>query len=232
MENPQQRRKIMGNISINKLGGLSIIIGPWLALIFYFLQPGGTFIDAVDPADPIATITAIVGNPGLGQLTGILIPIGLLIFLYGFFVLRGTLRGGNGDALGGYGVQFLMFGVIGWVISSGMLLAIAGTTDTNPAVAVPTFGSLYGASQGIGTIAGLLAGLGFLLVALALSTRDEFNKIFALVAAVAAVAAVIFVLIGALDSTQLQLMNSLVGICYVIHSLWMVTIGLVLLKQD
>ena len=92
--------------------------------------------------------------------------------------------------------------------------------------------SLYGASLGVSTIAGLLAGLGFLLVALALSTREEFNKIFALIAAVVAVAAIVFVLIGALDSTQLELMNQLVGICYVVHSLWMITIGLVLIKQD
>ena len=227
----------MGNISVNKLGGLSIIIGPWLALIFYFLQPGGAFVDAADPADAGATITSIVDNAALGQLSGILIPIGLLIFLYGFFALRGTLRGGNGDALGGYGVQFLMFGVIGWVIGSGMLLAIAGTSiDTSSPqgleFAKSLYTSLYGASLGVSTIAGLLAGLGFLLVALALSTREEFNKIFALIAAVVAVAAIVFVLIGALDSTQLELMNQLVGICYVVHSLWMITIGLVLIKQD
>ena len=30
----------MGNISVNKLGGISLIVGPVLALIFYLIGPG------------------------------------------------------------------------------------------------------------------------------------------------------------------------------------------------
>ena len=41
----------MGTISVNKLGGLSLALGPVIALIGYFLQPGGMLIDAADPAD-------------------------------------------------------------------------------------------------------------------------------------------------------------------------------------
>ena len=115
----------MGNISVNKLGGMSLIIGPWLALVFFFLQPGGPFIGTADPADAAATIAAVVANSGLGQTVSVVIPIGLLILLYGIFVFQGNLRSnGNGDALSRYGTLLIMFGMVGWVIGSGVSLAI------------------------------------------------------------------------------------------------------------
>ncbi len=82
----------MGTISVNKLGGLALMAAPVITLIFFFLQPGGTFVDAADPADAGATIKAMVSNAGLGKVTSILIPIGLLVFLYGIFVLQGNVR--------------------------------------------------------------------------------------------------------------------------------------------
>ena len=82
----------MGTISVNKLGGLALMAAPVITLIFFFLQPGGTFVDAADPADAGATIKAMVSNAGLGKVTSMLIPIGLLVFLYGIFVLQGNVR--------------------------------------------------------------------------------------------------------------------------------------------
>ena len=219
----------MGNISVNKLGGLSLIIGPWLALVFFFLQPGGPFIDTADPANAAATIAAIVANSGLGQVVSVVIPIGLLTLLFGISVFQGTLRNnGNGDALARYGMMLITFGIIGWTIGSGLNLAIAGASPEQAAA----FGTIYGASQGIGTVSGILAGLGFLALALAVSTRDDYNKIFALIAAAAGVVAVLATIIGGIDSAQLQTMSNITGVCYVIHSLWVLTIGLDLLKKD
>ncbi|MDP6771044.1 MAG: hypothetical protein QF704_10145 [Anaerolineales bacterium] len=219
----------MGNVSVNKLGGLSLIIGPWLALVFYFLQPGGPFIDTADPANAAATIAAIVGNSGLGQIVSVVIPIGLLILLYGISVFQGTLRNnGNGDALARYGMMLITFGIIGWTIGSGLNLAIAGAA----AEQAPAFGTIYGASQGVGTVSGILAGLGFTALALGVSTRDDYNKIFALAAVAAGIVAVVVTIIGGIDSAQLQTMGNINGICYVVHSLWVLTIGLDLLKKD
>ena len=121
-----------------------------------------------------------------------------------------------------------MFGVIGWVVSVGMNMAIAGMDLATQAVPA---GTLYAATLGINTVAGLLAGLGFLLFALAISTRDDQNKIFALVAAAVGVVVVIAVLIGGMDTAQLQNMQMIIGICYLIHVAWTVTLGLGLMKQ-
>ena len=35
----------MGSISVNRLGALSLIVGPILALVFFLFQPGGLLIE-------------------------------------------------------------------------------------------------------------------------------------------------------------------------------------------
>ena len=41
----------MGTISANKLGGLALIAGPVVCLVFYFIQQLGVIGTDVDPAD-------------------------------------------------------------------------------------------------------------------------------------------------------------------------------------
>lgn len=215
----------MGTISVNKLGGLALMVAPVITLIFFFLQPGGSFVDAQDPAISEKTIDAMVSNAGLGKLTSIVIPIGLLVFLWGIFVLQGNIRSnGNGDALSRIGAQFVLVGVIGWVVVSGASLAITGT-DVVADQAASTFKSLYLATVGINTISGIIAGLGFLALALAISTREDYNKLFALVAAVAAVVAVVAAIISGFDIEQLEAMNLITGITYLVHMVWFFTLG-------
>lgn len=222
----------MGTISVNKLGAFALMFGPVFTLIFFFLQPGGAIIDAADPADAAATITAMLSNSGLAKVTSVLIPIGLLIFLYGISVVVGNVRSnGNGGALAGFGMQFILFGVIGWITVSGASLAIAGTSLPTEN-AIPIYGSLYGATVGIGTVSGILAGIGFLALALAVSTRDDSNNIAALVAAVAAIVAIVVAIIGGVDSAQLETMTLITGITYLVHTAWFIMIGLDLLKKE
>ena len=222
----------MGTVSVNKLGGYSVMLGPIIALIGYFLQPGGMLIDAADPANATASLMAITSNSTLGTVTGIVISLGLIIFLYGLFVVRENVAAkGNGSALAGYGTQFLMIGIIGWVISSGLNSAIAGSSLAVASEAAAA-GALYAATLGIGAISGLLAGLGFLALALAISTRDDSNKIFALVAAVVAIVVVIAVLVGGFDSAQLEAMQPVIGVCYLIHCAWLITLGLGLINKE
>ena len=89
------------------------MFAPVVTLIFYFLQPGGSFIDAADPADGAATIAAMVSNAGLGKVVSIVIPIGLLVFLSGILVLQENVRSnGNGGALSRIAVLFILAGYL------------------------------------------------------------------------------------------------------------------------
>jgi len=202
-----------------------LMFAPVVTLIFYFLQPGGSFIDAADPADGAATIAAMVSNAGLGKVVSIVIPIGLLVFLSGILVLQENVRSnGNGGALSRIAVLFILVGIIGWVVSAGASLAIIGSTlPTEQAVVFNA--SLYSATLGIGTVAGVLWGIGTLALALAISTREDSNKIAALVAAVAAVVAIVGTIIGGLDTAQLELMTQITGIIFVVHVVWFFMLG-------
>tara|TARA_B100000809_G_C15049528_1_gene498469 strand:+ start:343 stop:969 length:627 start_codon:yes stop_codon:yes gene_type:complete len=201
------------------------MFAPVVTLIFYFLQPGGSFIDAADPADGAATIAAMVSNAGLGKVVSIVIPIGLLVFLSGILVLQENVRSnGNGGALSRIAVLFILVGIIGWVVSAGVSLAIIGSTQPIEQ-AVPFTASLYSATLGIGTVAGILWGIGTLALALAISTREDSNKIAALVAAVAAVVAIVVTIIGGLDTAQLELMTQITGITFIVHVVWFFMLG-------
>ena len=222
----------MGAISANRLGGLALMVAPVVTLIFYFLQPGGAFIDAADPANATDSITAMVSNAGLGKVTSIVIPIGLILFLSGMFVLQENVRSnGNGGGLSRIAIVFIVAGITGWVVGAGGSLAIAGSGE-EAAKAVTLFESLYSLTVGIGAVAGTLWGIGILALALAISTREDSHKIAALVAAVAAAVAIVVTIIGGLDSTTLETMALISGITYLVHMVWFFMLGLNLSKVE
>ena len=241
--NPLQKENKLGTISLNKLGGWSLILGPILTLVAYFLQPGVALIDPVDPAVASEAIPAIINNAALSKISSVLIPIGLLVLDYGIFSLQKYISAnGNGDALSRYGALLILVGCLGWITASGMSLAIAGADlealgisgTPIPAAAIPgiegAYGVTYAVTLGIGTVSGLVAAIGFLALTLAVYTRDDFNKNFALVAAIAAVVQIVTVIIGGVDSGQLELMNTIGGVIFLIHASWIITTGLKLTK--
>ena len=52
----------MCKMSLERMGGLALIVGPVLAFVMFLLQPGGILIDTAAPSDPIATINALADN--------------------------------------------------------------------------------------------------------------------------------------------------------------------------
>lgn len=216
----------MGNISVNRLGGLSLIVGPVLALIFFLVQPGGLLVDSVDPANAQAAIVAIMGNSGLAHTSAFLIPLGLITLLFGILVLQGSIRGnGNGDALSRMGALFVLLAVGVSVVNSANTHVIASNAGA-------AAGALYALSLGMSTVGGSVLALGFVLFSLGLSTRDDNNKILALIAGLAALVSLIASLIGGADSSQLQTMGAISGICYIVLTAWSITLGLDLMKKE
>ena len=209
------------------------MFAPVITLVFFFLQPGGILIDAADPANASDTIAAMVGNAGLGKVVSVLIALGLLVFLYGILTLQENISrsNGNGVALSRLASLFILVGVIGWVLTAAIALRITGS-DLPADQAVALFESLYLANLGIGAISGVIAGIGFLALALAVSTREGSNKIAALVAAAAAVVVIVVTLVGAMDTSQLEAMNQITGITYLVHMVWFFILGSNLIKAD
>ena len=71
----------MGTISANKLGGLALIAGPVVCLVFYFIQQLGVIGTDVDPADGNAVVAALTANSTLTTLTSIGVSIALIVLM-------------------------------------------------------------------------------------------------------------------------------------------------------
>ena len=209
----------MGDISVNKLGGLSLIVGPVVCLVFYFIQQLGVIGSDVDPADGNAVVAALAGNSSLATLTSIGISIALIIMLHG--IVRLAFE--SSDALSSLGMKFFIVGTVGWVIASGLTAAIAGDINN---------GGLYGGALGINQFSGIVWSLGFLLVVLGVSGRDYINKNVAYVVALVALVGLVTGIIGGFDTSTLQTMNLIGGICYIIFTLWSIWLGKDMMARD
>ena len=209
----------MGDISVNKLGGLSLIVGPVVCVVFYFIQQLGVIGSDVDPADGNAVVMALTSNSSLATLTSIGISIALIIMLHG--IVRLAFE--SSDALSSLGMKFVIVGTVGWVIASGLTAAIAGDINN---------GGLYGGALGINQFSGIVWSLGFLLVVLGVSGRDYINKNVAYVVALVAIVGLVTGIIGGFDTSTLQTMNLIGGICYIIFTLWSIWLGKDMMARD
>ena len=209
----------MGDISVNKLGGLSLIVGPVVALVFYFIQQLGVIGSDVDPADGNAVVMALTGNSSLATITAIGISVGLIILLHG--IVRLAME--SSDALSSLGMKFVIVGTVGWVVASALTAAIAGDINN---------GGLYGGSLGINQFSSIVWSLGFLLVVLGISGRDYINKNVAYVVGLVALVSLVVSVIGGFDSSTLQTMNLIGGICYIVFTLWSIWLGKDMLARD
>jgi hypothetical protein len=213
----------MGTISLTKLGGYCLILGPVIATIFFLLYPGSVIIDAADPSNPQASIGAVLANAGLAKACGMLITLGILMLLIGIIAKQSSIKG-NGETLARIAVPLVVISVSGIVLNNGLGLVIAGNAGA-------AAGAIYAASIGIGLIMGTVFALGIIALALAISTAEGENKIFALIIAAAGVVSVVVQVIAGTDSSQLQLASQINGVVYLITTIWTITLGLKMIKE-
>ena len=217
----------MGNISELKLGGICLAVGPAMAtalFIIFFLILGDSNINITDFS---AVSSDISSAPVIEQLLLFLPPIGLIMAYYGITVIQGTIgKGENGEALFKLGLPMFGINVIATVIAFGGLWqaqAWVGASGTNIAAI----------AQGISLYSGMIGAIGIVLISLAISTRDEFNNLFAYVIAIVFLIVAILSIIGMTNFTEdtWNLVNALFGISYIIISLWSIYLGMNMWKR-
>ncbi len=220
----------MCKMSLERMGGLALIVGPVLAFVMFLLQPGGILIDTAAPSDPIAAINALADNQNLANATVSLVSVGLVLMAFGLYALQATLRRlGAGDALSRAGLAFIVIGLITWIIAQGLALAIAiGLEDETANFLTP----LVVARVAITIIGGMATALGFFLFALALTATNLGNVwVNRLVAALSLVSLGSFywaASVGGDLDQGLALARSL----YVLWVAWLVFLGIRLIKEE
>ena len=217
----------MGNISELKLGGICLAVGPAMAtalFIVFFLILGDMDLDLTDFG---AVAGDIASAHVIERLLLLLVPIGLIMAYYGLTVIHGTIgKGENGEALFKLGMPMFAINVFATVIGLGGLWqaqAWVGSSGTDIAAI----------AQGISLYSGMIGAIGVMFIALALSTRDEFNTIFAYIVALVFLIVAILSIVGMANFTEdtLKIVNMLFGIGYIIISIWSITLGLNMLKR-
>ena len=214
------------NIDAKKMAGYCLIIGPVMALVSFFIQPGGILGiggSTPEPLDFAAAKKLAVDNSALAIITGILVTMGLLKLLSGIvFYANNVMLNGNGYGLGRVSMPFFMAAVIGWTIANGMNIALAGELYTDQ--------NIIGVSFGINIICSIAFGFGGIILAMATSLRDEVNKNLSYLAAIAAIgvfASNIVVAFSPDSGNTIQLIN---GLCFIIYTIYSMAIGRSLIK--
>ena len=219
----------MNSMSVYRLAGLALIAGPIISIIFFLLQPGGLLIDNADSSDAVASITSFASNSTLTKVTSMVIALGLTLIVFGFYAVQKITRIDDiGDGLSQFGLLALVFGAFGWIVAQGLDLALADADLQDINAWVP----VYSVDAGITLMSAIAVSLGFLTFSLALSTRDDFNNIAALVISIVSVVALVCFIAAAIVPEQSDTMILIGRICYFPWTIWGIMLGVNLLKWD
>ena len=220
----------MGNMSVNKLGGLSLILGPIVSVISFLVRPGGGIIGgSVDPADSAASIGVLLQNSGSAGISFLLLSIGLIVMLFGLSVLVNNLKDGEGLAVGRIGLLFILLATAGWVASLALTLTIAG--GSVPAVATQSVGAIYAAGLGINVLSSILAAIGFTFVILGLLASAKYNKNVTLLVLVLQLVTLVTSVMAGNDLSFLQTASMIAGGVYVVTVIYLANIGRSMLNE-
>ena len=221
----------MGTHLLNKLEAWSLILGPLLALIFFMIEPGGMFIDNADSSDALGKINAYVSNPTLSHVTGFVIPLGLILMLYGMSGINRVIVGqairddSMAAALSRLGILCLTVGAFGWVIISG-IAHILVQTDIDSEQAVQSAVAVYRVDSGITILSSAAVATGFMAFNLGLAALFPAgpNRIAALVTAAISLICLITLIIG--HSATNEGMLAISRLCYIPWVIWSIALGI------
>ena len=219
----------MGTISVNRLAGLSLIVGPIVAFVFFLIEPGGLFIDSAEVSDSVGNVTAKGANDVLTNITNIAIILGLTLILSGLYALmRNVTLQGNGKALVQMGFFMIFVGLTGWILAGGVDFILADAqTPEQIAGSVP----VYYVGSALLYAGGIALGFGGAIFALGLSTRDDFNRIVSLVAALVSLAVMVFFIIAILHNDGRDMFIGLARGFYVLLVIWYGYLGVGLMNR-
>ncbi len=213
-----------GTISSAKLAGTSLILGPVITVICYFIQQSAISLSADEWGNAAAAAEKLRSASVLSNVTSLIIPLALTMFVYGIFFILNEIRG-NGEALVGFAKIPILIGLAGWVYGSGV-----GITVTNWPGGDTNMFTLWG----LGQISSVMFAIGATAGFLAIASRNDYNSTLAYGAAVVGFVGIITSVVGILtsDGSVAANMTLIVGITYIIHTLYSVYLGRGLLSRS
>lgn len=218
----------MSTMSLERLGGLALIVGPVLAFVMFLLVPGGLLIDTALPSDPHAAVNALTDNRAMATVALPLVSLGLMIMAFGIYALQASVRG-EGDAMTRTGLAFILIGTVVWILAQTFALAVTVELE---GMSGDLLSPLIGARVATTLIGGMAISLGFLIFALGLSEARALdtwvNRLVALLSLVSLASFYWAAASGDALDTGIAIARSL----YVLWVAWLVYRGFRLMRMD
>ncbi|MXX45559.1 MAG: hypothetical protein F4Z41_05075 [Acidimicrobiia bacterium] len=220
----------MGTGNVHKLEALGLIVGPVLALLFFLLEPGGILIDPVEPGDAVGGITALASNSALAHASSLLVPLSLLLMLFG---LVGISRVTSGEQMSGglsrLGILCMTIGGAGWILSAGLTHVLTETVMESD-LALQQAIAVYRVDSGLTIISSMVVSAGVLAFSLGVSAMSPggVGRTVALVVSAVSAIALITLIIG--HTGPNPDMIRVARACYFPWAAWIAYLGVRFLK--
>ena len=212
-------------LRVHRLEAWGLIVGPILALAFFLLEPGALIFDPAEFGDADATVRAMASNAAVAQLSALMVPLGLILMLYGLSGINRSIMGDSmAPALSRLGILFMTVGVFGWILASGLALALAGT-DLDSAREVEQAIAVYRVDSGIAILSSMAVASGFLTFNLGLWALfpQGLRRLVALAVAAVSLFCLVALIIG--HSASDPTMITLARLCYFPWVAWTAALG-------
>lgn len=219
----------MNLLSTNKLGAISLVVGPTLAFVMFLIQPGGLLIDSTPGSDAMGLIGVWQANAVMVKITSGFIMLGLALMAFGLYEVHVAHRGSRGDGLNMAGLALISVGVIAWLGVQSLTITLASTYPPQDA-----WMAVYAIRTSLLLTGGVAVSLGILLFALSvlIDTRGIVFTILTWVAALAGLVGMAEWMVAIFNSDAMDSATTVARGMYIVYVVWLIALGVRLAREE
>ena len=219
----------MNLLSTNKLGAISLVVGPTLAFIMFLIQPGGLLIDSTPGSDSLGLIGVWQANAVMVKITSGLIMLGLALMAFGLYEVHVAHRGSRGDGLNMAGLALISVGVIAWLGVQSLVMTLASTYPPQDA-----WTAVYAIRTSLLLTGGVAVSLGIVLFAFSvlIDTRGLVFTILTWLAALAGLIGMAEWIVAIFNTDAMDTATSVARGMYIIYVVWLIALGVRLAREE
>ncbi len=219
----------MNLMSTNKLGAISLVVGPTLAFVMFLIQPGGLLIDSTPGSDAMGLIGVWQANAVMVKITSGFIMLGLVLMAFGIYEVHVAHRGSRGDGLNMAGLAALSLGVMAWLTVQSLSITLASSFPPQEAL-LPVYtirtSLLLSGGAGVGL------GIALFAVSVLIDSRGTVFNILTGLAFLAGLLGMIGWVVAIFNSGAMDSATSVARGMYIIYVVWLATLGVRLAREE
>ena len=219
----------MNLLSTNKLGAISLVVGPTLAFIMFLIQPGGLLIDPTPGSDAMGLIGVWQANAVMVKITSGFIMLGLALMAFGLYEVHVAHRGSRGDGLNMAGLALISVGVIAWLGVQSLAMTLASTYPPQDA-----WMAVYAIRTSLLLTGGVAVSLGIVLFAFSvlIDTRAIAFTILTWLAALAGLVGMAEWIVAIFNTDAMDTATTVARGMYIIYVVWLIALGVRLAREE